>query len=133
MGLAQSFVGMFLAIFPAVEASAATTTASALFTTSTSSYTSPTNFVNTIIVAHNMRCHQRNASDLSWNKTLANISSEHSTPCVFAHSHGKTGENPAAGYANTIAAVDAWEDEGKEYKFGSGNFSDLTGQFTQDL
>ena len=114
-----------------VRASPTTTTADVATPTSNTSYTSPTTFINTLLAAHNLYRHQHNASDLSWNLTLADIGAKHSAPCVFAHSHGSTGENLAAGYANTTAAVDAWGDEGKNYNFGQGTFSDSTGHFTQ--
>ncbi|KAL8710593.1 MAG: hypothetical protein Q9220_004817 [cf. Caloplaca sp. 1 TL-2023] len=111
--------------------STATTTAAAAAPTSSTSYTSPSDFTDTILAAHNLYRHQHNASSLTWNTTLATIGAKQAKPCVFAHSHGATGENLAAGYPNTTAAVDGWGDEGKKYDFGKASFSDSTGHFTQ--
>ena len=48
--------------------------------------------------------------------------------------HSKTGpfgENLAAGYANTTAAVEGWGDERKSYDFRSAEFDEKTAHFTQ--
>ncbi|KAL8992556.1 MAG: hypothetical protein Q9169_007011 [Polycauliona sp. 2 TL-2023] len=104
-------------------------------TSTTPSYTNTTLFQLSLLTTHNTYRTAHNASLLSWNTSLATSSLSHSLPCKFSHSTppapGAYGENLAAGYPNTTAAVEAWGDEREDYDFEDAEFSDETGHFTQ--
>ena len=51
--------------------------------------------------------------------------------CDFTHSGGPYGENIAEGYANATATIEAWGNEGVDYDYSAGEFSESTGHFTQ--
>lgn len=73
-----------------------------------------------------------NATDLSWNKTLATFAANFlGKSCTFEHSGGPYGENLAIGYPNVTVSVEAWGEERKEYDFNDGGFAMGTGHFTQ--
>ena len=44
---------------------------------------------------------------------------------------GPYGENLAEGYGNATATVEAWGDEGSQYDFSSGDFTEESGHFTE--
>jgi|SRR5690242_1382593 len=85
-------------------------------------YSDDTDFQRAILNATNLYRRQHNASELSWNTTLAEAAQDWSEGCEFEHSGGPTGENLAAGYPNATAAVEAWGDEREEYDFSEGEF-----------
>ena len=99
----------------------------------TPSYTNPTTFKSTLLETHNTYRTPHNATSLDWNTTLANAAALHAQPCKFAHSKtgGSVGENLAAGYANTTAAVQGWGEERDQYDFKDAEFEEETAHFTQ--
>ncbi|KAJ4987798.1 Repressed by EFG1 protein 1 [Stagonosporopsis vannaccii] len=94
-------------------------------------YTDDTDFQRAILNSTNLYRRQHNATELSWNTSLAELARDWSDGCEFEHSGGPAGENLAAGYPNATAAVEAWGDERGEYDFGEGEFAAETGHFTQ--
>lgn len=90
-------------------------------------------FTSAILNSTNFYRKQHNASDVSWNKTLASFATDYlqKTDCKFAHSGGPYGENLAEGYPNATASVEAWGDEGNSYDYEAGEFTEKTGHFTQ--
>jgi type II secretory pathway pseudopilin PulG len=86
-------------------------------------YTSDSNFQQAILDVTNLYRRQHNASQLSWNDSLAEYAKDWSEDCKFEHSGGPSGENLASGYPNVTASVEAWGDEREEYDFGKGEFS----------
>jgi hypothetical protein len=120
------------------------------------SYTSPSEFQNSVMQVTNeyRACH--NASPLVWNDTLADYSRKWAEACIWKHSvcigihnkkqetgtprkamlisrqYGRYGENLAYGFANASAAVIAWGEERDMYDFAlPTGFSEKTGHFTQ--
>jgi hypothetical protein len=103
-----------------------------LVAASTSSqYTSSSEFQSSLLYAHNFYRTQHNATSLTWNTTSATFAASWASPCNFQHSDGPTGENIAAGYPNATSVVDAWVLERLQYDFAAGDFSSETGHFTQ--
>ncbi|KAK8065005.1 PR-1-like protein [Apiospora hydei] len=51
--------------------------------------------------------------------------------CDFKHSGGPYGENLALGCSNATSCVEAWGNERRDYDFGTGDFGESTGHFTQ--
>ncbi|KAL8982428.1 MAG: hypothetical protein Q9205_003058 [Flavoplaca limonia] len=101
-------------------------------TSSTPSYTNIDIFKSTLLETHNTYRTAHNASSLIWNSTLATSARRHAQPCDFKHSKDiPFGENLAAGYPNTTAAVEFWGNEQEYYDFGDAEFDDETGHFTQ--
>ena len=94
-------------------------------------YTSDEQFQSDILNSTNFYRAQHNASNVSWNDTLADYAANYVTGCNFAHTGGPYGENLAAGYGSATLAVEAWGNEGKQYDFTAGQFSETTGHFTQ--
>ncbi|KAF3032531.1 hypothetical protein E8E12_002558 [Didymella heteroderae] len=94
-------------------------------------YTSDSTFQQTILDVTNLYRQQHNASQLSWNESLAEYAKDWSEDCEFEHSGGASGENLASGYPNVTASVEAWGNERKDYDFKKGEFSFATGHFTQ--
>jgi uncharacterized protein YkwD len=86
-------------------------------------YTSDSNFQKTMINVTNLYRQQHNASQLTWNESLAEYAKDWSEDCKFKHSDGPSGENLASGYPNVTASVEAWGNEGKDYDFKKGEFS----------
>ncbi|KAJ4380354.1 hypothetical protein N0V86_004665 [Didymella sp. IMI 355093] len=86
-------------------------------------YTSDSTFQRAMLDVTNLYRRQHNASQLSWNDTLASTAQDWSKACKFSHSGGPTGENLASGYPNVTASVEAWGDERKDYDFKKGEFS----------
>lgn len=77
----------------------------------------------TILNVTNLYRQQHNASQLSWNESLAEYAKDWSEDCKFEHSGGPLGENLASGYPNVTASVEAWGNERKDYDFKKGEFS----------
>ena len=100
-------------------------------TNTSHSFASDTAFLSSILNSTNTFRHQHNASDVTWNNTLASFASTWATHCKFKHSDGPYGENLASGYENVTAAIDAWGNERKKYDFSDGGFGEDTGHFTQ--
>ncbi|KAF2994806.1 hypothetical protein E8E13_001571 [Curvularia kusanoi] len=100
-------------------------------TTASSQYTNSTTFANTVLSTTNLYRRQHNATQLSWNTSLAESALKWSEGCKFKHSGGPSGENLASGYPNVSAAVIAWGEERRDYDFKDGEFSSSTGHFTQ--
>ncbi|KAG0321794.1 hypothetical protein BGZ97_010356 [Linnemannia gamsii] len=84
-----------------------------------------------ILNAHNTLRAKHGAPALTWDTTSAKHGDNWLKACDFKHSHGKYGENLAAGYKDFPAAVQAWYDEVKDYDFNNPGFSGKTGHFTQ--
>ncbi|RAH50899.1 putative extracellular SCP domain protein Pry1 [Aspergillus brunneoviolaceus CBS 621.78] len=96
------------------------------------SYTSFDLFANTILSVTNTYRQAHNASNLIWNKSLAEYAKKWAEGCKWAHSHSPYGENLAFGFPNASAAVAAWGDEGLRYNFREPTgFTEETGHFTQ--
>ena len=94
-------------------------------------YTDPSALQSAVLNSTNTYRHQHNATDLTWNDTLASYAKSQASACKFAHSHGPYGENLAEGYPDITSTVDSWGDERSKYNFGDGQFSESTGHFTQ--
>ncbi|KFA64535.1 hypothetical protein S40285_06429 [Stachybotrys chlorohalonatus IBT 40285] len=90
-------------------------------------------FTSAILNSTNMYRTEHNASDVSWNETLAEFAADYldDIECDFEHSGGPYGENLAIGYENATASVEAWGNERDEYDFDDGGFEAETGHFTQ--
>ncbi|KUL87676.1 hypothetical protein ZTR_05889 [Talaromyces verruculosus] len=96
------------------------------------SYTNPAIFENDILNQTNYYRRRHNASDLTWNDTLATYAKQWAEPCNWEHSGGPYGENLAEGYTNITSAIDAWAIESDKYKYSPPTgFSEKTGHFTQ--
>ncbi|KAL2815624.1 CAP domain-containing protein [Aspergillus cavernicola] len=96
------------------------------------SYTSSSLFKYSILDTSNTYRATYNASDLTWNDTLASYARDWAGACVWEHSHGPYGENLAYGYLNATSAVQAWGDEVALYDFNKPTgFTEETGHFTQ--
>ncbi|KAL4741065.1 CAP domain-containing protein [Aspergillus similis] len=115
----------------------ATATATAITTTTPEvpqdpSYTSPSLFRSSILRTTNAYRAAHNASNLSWNQTLADYARDWAKGCRWEHSSGPYGENLAYGYRNASSAVTAWGDEAALYDFSKPTgFTEETGHFTQ--
>ncbi|KAL4748867.1 CAP domain-containing protein [Aspergillus terricola var. indicus] len=115
----------------------ATATATAITTTTPEvpqdhSYTSPSQFRSSILRTTNAYRNAHNASNLSWNQTLAEYAKDWAKGCKWEHSSGPYGENLAYGYRNASSAVTAWGDEAALYDFSKPmGFTEETGHFTQ--
>ncbi|MCJ1469752.1 hypothetical protein MMC07_008394 [Pseudocyphellaria aurata] len=115
-----------------------------------SSYSSDADFRSAVLNSTNFYRKHHNASDLSWNDSLATYAARYAQKCLWEHSvcasalfprfalltihlqHGPSGENLAEGYPNTTAAIEAWGNEGSKYDFDRPTgFSESTGHFTQ--
>jgi len=88
-------------------------------------------FGDSCLETHNKYRALHGAGPLEWDDTMANFAHGVSATCVFEHSGGKYGENLAAGYSSAEAAIKAWYDEGSQYSYSGGDFSEATGHFTQ--
>ncbi|KAI8316841.1 Repressed by EFG1 protein 1 [Colletotrichum sp. SAR11_59] len=91
-------------------------------------------FTSAVLNSTNHYREQHNASDVSWNKTLADFAVDYlrgMDDCDFEHSGGPYGENLAMGYANVTQSVEAWGEERDDYDFDDAEFSEETGHFTQ--
>ncbi|RAH67061.1 putative extracellular SCP domain protein Pry1 [Aspergillus aculeatinus CBS 121060] len=94
------------------------------------SYTSLDLFANTILSVTNTYRQAHNASNLIWNKSLAEYAKKWAEG--WDKKHGPYGENLAFGFPNASAAVAAWGDEGLRYNFRDPTgFTEETGHFTQ--
>ncbi len=80
---------------------------------------------------HNNFRAKHEAAGLEWDSTLAEYALKHASQCIFEHSHGPYGENLAAGYRTTEAAITAWYSEESLYSYTNPQFSKATGHFTQ--
>ncbi|KAJ5887609.1 hypothetical protein N7495_007650 [Penicillium taxi] len=121
-----------------------------------SSYTSLSEFKNTVLKVSNKYRNVHDADGLVWNETLVKYAKEWAETCIWKHSvgllyfssnlnrsrqplltplriqDGPYGENLAFGYSNASAAVKAWGDEGELYNFYKPTgFTEQTGHFTQ--
>lgn len=88
-------------------------------------------FQQDALSAHNQYRAIHDAAGLEWDNSLAEYAYKHASQCIFEHSHGPYGENLAAGYRSTEAAIKAWYDEEKLYSYTNPQFSKATGHFTQ--
>lgn len=91
-------------------------------------------FRSAVLNSTNFYRGEHNASDVTWNKTLAAYADDYledNDDCDFEHSGGAYGENLAMGYPNVTASVEGWGNERKDYNFKKGKFSEDTGHFTQ--
>ncbi|CCE80141.1 Piso0_003241 [Millerozyma farinosa CBS 7064] len=79
-------------------------------------------FAQEMLSEHNKKRALHRAQQLEWNSTVfdyaANYAQKYDCSGKLKHSGGPYGENLAVGYS-PIAAVDAWYDEGKSYKYGT--------------
>ncbi|KAF5100235.1 hypothetical protein D0Z00_001337 [Geotrichum galactomycetum] len=99
---------------------------------STSS-SSDNDFASSCTNLHNSLRAKHSAGALTWNSTLSDYALEYLSKqnCVFEHSGGPYGENIAMGFENPTLAIQAWYDEEKDYDYSAGQFSMITGHFTQ--
>lgn len=88
-------------------------------------------FQQDALSVHNRFRAIHDAAALEWDSNLAEYAFKHASQCIFEHSHGPYGENLAAGYRSTEAAITAWYDEEKLYSYSNPQFSKATGHFTQ--
>jgi len=95
------------------------------------SYTSDRTFEDSILNITNTYREWFNATELTWNDTLAEAADDAVTDCIFEHSGQEYGENLAAGFQNVTAAITAWKNEVEKYNYGDADFSTETGHFTQ--
>lgn len=112
-----------------------TTTVAASLPSDAPEYVSEKLFQSAILNSTNFFRREHNASDIVWNKTIAdfaaNYLSEKDKDCTFAHSGGPYGENIAVGFKSVHGAIDAFGLERDEYDFNHPSFSEATGHFTQ--
>lgn len=97
-------------------------------------YTNDLTFRTSILNSTNFFRYEHGASDLTWNISLASYAASYAARCIWAHSHGPSGENLAHGYPDVTSAVDAWGNERVLYSFAAMNytgFTESTGHFTQ--
>jgi uncharacterized protein YkwD len=91
------------------------------------------------VAAHDAIRAKHCAPPLRWSKAVAASAkawAEHlrQKGCALQHSHGRYGENLAAGTRGSLDAatvVRMWSDEARAYDFARGGFSMKTGHFTQ--
>jgi len=79
-------------------------------------------FASDALQAHNAERAKRNAAPLTWSEELAAAAKTWTDKCVFEHGGGKplgAGENLAAGFSTITSAIQAWNDEAKDYTPGS--------------
>jgi len=136
MGLRLSLpTALFFSVFAMMAAAASVSTVvitmPAAAPTNSPSYTDDGKFRAAMLDTHNLFRKEHNATDLSWNDTLATFGANWTKTCKFEHSHGPYGENLAQGYGNASAAVQAWGEERAKYSFAKAEFSEATGHFTQ--
>ena len=150
---------LFFAVFAMTAAAASVSTVvitmPAAAPTNSPSYADDGKFQAAMLDTHNLFRKEHNATDLSWNDTLATFAANWTKACEFEHSvrpilypsqgltptplltfvfhpqHGPYGENLAQGYGNASAAAQAWGDERAKYNFAKAEFSEATGHFTQ--
>ncbi|KAF8967011.1 hypothetical protein BGZ46_000238 [Entomortierella lignicola] len=84
-----------------------------------------------ILDAHNKYRALHQAPPLTWNAKSAAFGDAWIQACQFQHSHGKHGENLAAGYKDFKSAIAGWYNEVKSYNYNNPGFSGATGHFTQ--
>ncbi|KAJ6028770.1 hypothetical protein N7540_004346 [Penicillium herquei] len=109
-----------------------TTVKASLTVPSPASYTSPTDFEDTVLKVSNEYRDDHDAESLVWNETLTEYARKWAEGCIWKHSDGPYGENIAFGFANASAAVKAWGDEGELYNFSKPTgYTEETGHFTQ--
>ncbi|MCJ1263277.1 hypothetical protein MMC22_003147 [Lobaria immixta] len=117
-------------------------------------YSSDADFRSSVLNSTNFYRKQHNASDLTWNNSLATYAASYAEKCLWEHSvralpahavsifaflwcpdssqHGPSGENLAESYPNITAAIEAWGNERGKYDFDRPTgFSKATGHFTQ--
>jgi hypothetical protein len=84
-----------------------------------------------VLQLHNQYRAKHHAPALAWDETLAIYAKRYASQCLFKHSHGRYGENIAAGYPSVADAVRAWYGEYKNYSYAKPGFAMNTGHFTQ--
>lgn len=96
------------------------------------SYTSLSEFKDTVLSISNDYRREHDACTLTWNDTLADYSRNWAKQCKWKHSKGPYGENLSFGYPNASSAIAVWGEERKMYNFKlPTGFSEETGHFTQ--
>lgn len=83
------------------------------------------------LATHNALRKLHHAPAMQWDDNLAQYAAQHASRCRFKHSHGKYGENLAAGYPTPATAIQAWYEEHNDYSYQHPGFSSATGHFTQ--
>lgn len=82
-------------------------------------------FAAAILQSHNQFRAAHQAAALTWNNEAyeyaQNNANNYDCSGVLTHTHGKFGENLAAGFADGPSAVKAWYDEGNTYDYSSAN------------
>lgn len=82
-------------------------------------------FAKAILDSHNSYRALHRAPALSWSQDAydyaQNNAENYDCSGVLTHTHGKYGENLAAGYSGGPASVKAWYDEGETYDYSSAN------------
>lgn len=77
---------------------------------------------------------RHSAATLRWSSSLEASAQQWANRCVFEHQQGSgQGENLAWGYADNVAAIDAYYAESSKYTYGQANPSNFheVGHFTQ--
>lgn len=92
-------------------------------------------FEQTMLSIHNQDRAMHSAQPLTWDDTLASAAQSWASKCQWEHTpNNPYGQNIAAGTGSNYGAADAanmWYNEISQYNFGSGQYSDATGHFTQ--
>ncbi|GKT41016.1 protein PRY2 [Colletotrichum spaethianum] len=99
-------------------------------------WTSDDTFTSAVLNSTNSYRNEHNASDVTWNNTLADFATDYlddmpGDSCNFGHSGGPYSENLAKGYPSTTLSIEAWGEERDDYDFDTGEFDERTGHFTQ--
>lgn len=93
--------------------------------------TTPSSPQRDTLALHNQLRSKHGAPAMQWDDKLASFAAKHAARCQFKHSSGSYGENIAAGFPTSRAAIQAWYDEVTDYSFTSPGYSSSTGHFTQ--
>lgn len=104
---------------------------SGMLVTSCTSIAMPTEHQPSALSTHNQMRKLHGAPALQWDPALARYAAQHASHCEFRHSHGRYGENIAAGFPSTTTAIQAWYGEHKQYSYQHPGFAMATGHFTQ--
>jgi len=87
------------------------------------------------LAKHNELRAQHCVPALQWDAQIAAVAQAWANQCVWQHSGNRSyGENLAmatSGYQSVGQMVQSWYDEISQYNFGTGQYSDQTGHFTQ--
>lgn len=128
-----SYINVLALFLPLALGAAVTVTVPAAIPSDVPQWKSTDTFTSAILNSTNFYRKEHNATDVKWNKTLANFATDYlgKSDCKFEHSGGPYGENLAIGYPNATASVEGWGNERKDFDFSDPGFTEKTGHFTQ--